>query len=150
MRTFDLTGCSQLRPLPFLPSLIPRILFCRIMATHIPAHAMPRREFTHMADIVPRPPVLNRWERVRHRQAHWLAECVAEAVSLVGYRANSMGLHLIGVLWVDGRVLLCVCGYVPTFSYGVVSTHSVKPSYYRRRCYRTVYTWQYPRRARFI
>ncbi len=42
---------------------------------------LPRREFTHLADIAPRPAALNRWERVRHRQAHWFAECVAEAVS---------------------------------------------------------------------
>lgn len=61
------------------------------MATHIPTHAMPRRDFTHMADIVPRPPLLNRWERVRHRQAHWLAECVAEATGVFFYVFAGVG-----------------------------------------------------------
>ena len=46
-------------------------------------HPLPAREFAHAADVYPRLPVFARWERLRHRQAHWFAECVAEAVRIV-------------------------------------------------------------------
>lgn len=45
------------------------------------AHPLPRPNFTHLADVVQRPRFLTHWERVRHRQAHWFVECMAEFVS---------------------------------------------------------------------
>ena len=44
-------------------------------------HALPRPKFAHMADVYPRQRLFTKWERYRHRQAHWLVECIAEAVS---------------------------------------------------------------------
>ncbi|KAI0093408.1 aquaporin-like protein [Irpex rosettiformis] len=54
-------------------------------------HSVPRRDFTHLADVMPRPPILSRWERVRHRQVHWLAECVAEATGVFLYVFAGVG-----------------------------------------------------------
>lgn len=45
-------------------------------------HMLPRREQVHLADIKPRFNSYVAWERVRHRQAHWLVECLAEFVSV--------------------------------------------------------------------
>jgi hypothetical protein len=41
-----------------------------------------RHEPIHLADIRPRPrpAFLQAWERMRHRQMHWLIECMAEFV----------------------------------------------------------------------
>jgi hypothetical protein len=41
---------------------------------------MPSDEFIHLHDIEPRTGAMAAVERFRHRQAHWLAECAAEAV----------------------------------------------------------------------
>ncbi|KAI0686838.1 aquaporin-like protein [Cytidiella melzeri] len=54
-------------------------------------HALPRREFTHKADVIPRTPIQVKWERVRHRQAHWFAECVAEATGVFLYVFAGVG-----------------------------------------------------------
>ena len=44
-------------------------------------HMLPRREQVHLADIKPRFNSYVAWERVRHRQAHWLVEGLAEFVN---------------------------------------------------------------------
>ena len=45
-------------------------------------HQLPRRDVVHLADVHNRPRIFTRWERYRHRQAHWFIECVAETVSI--------------------------------------------------------------------
>ena len=45
------------------------------------AHPLRRRDVVHLADIKPRSNERVTWERVRHRQAHWLVEMMAEFVS---------------------------------------------------------------------
>ncbi|KAI0344556.1 aquaporin-like protein [Trametopsis cervina] len=55
------------------------------------AHPIPSREITHRADVAPRGPFLTRWERVRHRQAHWMAECVAETLGVFLYVYAGVG-----------------------------------------------------------
>ena len=44
-------------------------------------HVLRRGDVVHLADIKPRSNAHIAWERVRHRQAHWLVECAAEFVS---------------------------------------------------------------------
>lgn len=44
-------------------------------------HQLPRKDVVHLADVHTRPKVFSIWERYRHRQAHWLVECIAETVS---------------------------------------------------------------------
>lgn len=44
-------------------------------------HPFPRPNFVHLADVAERPNILAKWERHRHRSAHWFVECVAEFVS---------------------------------------------------------------------
>jgi len=51
-----------------------------IRQERVPAVAHPR---IHLNDIRPRPAFLQAWERVRHRQLHWLMECMAEFVRLL-------------------------------------------------------------------
>ena len=46
-------------------------------------HRLPQRDVVHLADVHTRPKVFSVWERYRHRQAHWLVECLAETVSSV-------------------------------------------------------------------
>lgn len=43
---------------------------------------LPQPQFTHLADVYQRPGFLRRWERVRHKEAHWFVECMAEFVSV--------------------------------------------------------------------
>jgi hypothetical protein len=38
-------------------------------------------EFTYLSDIQPRKGAWKKWTHLRHHQAHWLVECVSEAVS---------------------------------------------------------------------
>ena len=38
-------------------------------------------KFIHVGELVPRPGFMRTWEKLRHAQAHWLVECVAEFVS---------------------------------------------------------------------
>jgi len=42
-------------------------------------------ELVHLHDIQPRGPALARWERIRHRQARWFVECLAEATGTFIY-----------------------------------------------------------------
>lgn len=52
-----------------------------------------RHEPIHLADIRPRPrpAFLQAWERMRHRQMHWLIECMAEFVGVFMYCYAGMG-----------------------------------------------------------
>lgn len=49
-------------------------------------HHLRQRDFVHLADIKPRSAGHIAWERRRHRQAHWLVECLAEFVSTYPWR----------------------------------------------------------------
>ena len=53
------------------------------MASGMQANVLRRPDTVHLADIKPRPAIQVSWERIRHRQAHWLVECAAEFVSLL-------------------------------------------------------------------
>ncbi|TCD65342.1 hypothetical protein EIP91_002780 [Steccherinum ochraceum] len=54
-------------------------------------HPLPQRSFVHLADIVQRPALLSSWERLRHRQAHWFVECVAEFTAAFLYTYAGVG-----------------------------------------------------------
>lgn len=64
-------------------------------------------ELVHLHDIQPRGPALARWERIRHRQARWFVECLAEAVSIYGLHA----LYAVDILpiLIDRNIHLLVC-----------------------------------------
>ncbi|KAI0070601.1 aquaporin-like protein [Panus rudis PR-1116 ss-1] len=77
------------------------------MAAH---HPLPHRNFTHLADIQDRPGFLKRWERVRHRQAHWLVECIAEFAGVFLYVFAGVGSTAAFVLGnIAGETLSCMC-----------------------------------------
>ncbi|KAI0264432.1 aquaporin-like protein [Gloeopeniophorella convolvens] len=59
--------------------------------TGIPTSQLPHYPNTHLADVDVRPTVLRSWERVRHRQAHWFVECVAEMFGVFCYCYAGMG-----------------------------------------------------------
>lgn len=59
--------------------------------TSMAAHPLPRPNFTHLADVVQRPRFLTHWERVRHRQAHWFVECMAEFTGVFLYVFAGVG-----------------------------------------------------------
>lgn len=64
-------------------------------------HPLPKPNFVHLADIVERPSVLVSWERTRHRQAHWLMECVAEFTGVFLYvfaGCGSQAAYVLGSL----------------------------------------------------
>jgi len=42
-------------------------------------------------DVLPRPPFVQSWERVRHHRAHWLVECIAEATGTFLYTYCGVG-----------------------------------------------------------
>jgi hypothetical protein len=47
-------------------------------------------ELIHLEDVHPRTGLAAKWQRARHRKAHWLAQCLAEAVrppSLASYES---------------------------------------------------------------
>jgi len=54
-------------------------------------HQLPRPQQVHLADIHTRQPVFSRWERYRHRQAHWLVECLAETMGVFLYVYAGVG-----------------------------------------------------------
>lgn len=72
-------------------------------------HQLPRREYVHLADIKPRSDAHVNWEHRRHHQVHWLAECIAEFVSI---QSSTLAPSLMLTPPLDGRVLLRVHGYV--------------------------------------
>ncbi|KAI0314549.1 hypothetical protein OF83DRAFT_1174667 [Amylostereum chailletii] len=45
----------------------------------------------HLADIRPRPRFMKQWERLRHCQASWVIECLAEAFGVFIYCFAGMG-----------------------------------------------------------
>ncbi|KAI0322619.1 aquaporin-like protein [Amylostereum chailletii] len=45
----------------------------------------------HLADIRTRHPLLERWERVRHRQAHWIIEMISEAFGVFVFCYGGVG-----------------------------------------------------------
>ncbi|KAI0768698.1 aquaporin-like protein [Trametes elegans] len=55
------------------------------------AHPLRQREFVHLADIKPRSNAFIAWERRRHRQAHWLVECIAEFMGVFFYVYAGVG-----------------------------------------------------------
>ncbi|EMD37593.1 hypothetical protein CERSUDRAFT_83345 [Gelatoporia subvermispora B] len=59
-----------------------------------PLHHYPHREFVHLADHEQRPAILRRWHRMRHREAHWLVECIAEAFGVFLYVYAGVGSAL--------------------------------------------------------
>ncbi|KAI0644605.1 aquaporin-like protein [Trametes meyenii] len=54
-------------------------------------HQLRQREFVHLADIKPRTNTFIAWERRRHRQAHWLVECIAEFTGVFFYVYAGVG-----------------------------------------------------------
>ncbi|OCH86378.1 aquaporin-like protein [Obba rivulosa] len=62
-----------------------------------PLHQYPHREFVHLADHEQRPAILQRWERRRHREAHWLVECIAESVGVFLYVYAGVGSAMANV-----------------------------------------------------
>ncbi|KAI0065767.1 aquaporin-like protein [Artomyces pyxidatus] len=56
----------------------------------------------HLADIQTRPRFFQSWEKVRHRQAHWLVQCLAESVGLFIVCAASLGSQ---AAFIIGRIL---------------------------------------------
>ncbi|EIW63166.1 aquaporin-like protein [Trametes versicolor FP-101664 SS1] len=54
-------------------------------------HHLRQREFVHLADIKPRSSGHIAWERRRHRQAHWLVECLAEFMGVFFYVYAGVG-----------------------------------------------------------
>ena len=82
------------------------------MATPAGMHALRRRDVVHLADIKPRSNARVAWERVRHRQAHWVVECLAEMVSPLRHRcprAHPTERLAFLATAIDGRVLLRLC-----------------------------------------
>ncbi|KAI0356340.1 aquaporin-like protein [Trametes cingulata] len=55
------------------------------------AHHLRQRELVHLADIKPRTNAYIAWERRRHRQAHWLVECIAEFMGVFFYVYAGVG-----------------------------------------------------------
>ncbi|KAI8975901.1 aquaporin-like protein [Trametes punicea] len=55
------------------------------------SHHLRQREFVHLADIKPRSNAYIAWERRRHRQAHWLVECIAEMMGVFFYVYAGVG-----------------------------------------------------------
>ncbi|CDO72795.1 hypothetical protein BN946_scf184994.g48 [Trametes cinnabarina] len=51
-------------------------------------HHLRHRDFIHLADIKPRSNAYIAWERRRHRQAHWLVECIAEFSFMIAIDAG--------------------------------------------------------------
>ncbi|EIM91284.1 aquaporin-like protein [Stereum hirsutum FP-91666 SS1] len=51
----------------------------------------PRHETLHLADMQRRPAFLTRWERTRHRGAHWFVECFAEFLGVFLYCYAGIG-----------------------------------------------------------
>ncbi|KAI0829875.1 aquaporin-like protein [Trametes gibbosa] len=78
------------------------------------AHQLRQGNFVHLADIKARSSAFISWERRRHRQAHWLVECIAEATGVFFYvfagvgstasylLANTTGMNGIGSLYQIG------------------------------------------------
>ncbi|KIP08506.1 hypothetical protein PHLGIDRAFT_104304 [Phlebiopsis gigantea 11061_1 CR5-6] len=62
---------------------------------------LPRPTFVRLGDIRRRPRVLEQWEKVRHRQAHWLVECLAEAFGVFIYCYAGVGSQ---AGWVIGNL----------------------------------------------
>ncbi|KAI0371077.1 aquaporin-like protein [Pilatotrama ljubarskyi] len=54
-------------------------------------HHLRQREQVHLADIKPRTNAYIAWERRRHRQAHWLVECMAEFMGVFFYVYAGVG-----------------------------------------------------------
>ncbi|OSD01282.1 aquaporin-like protein [Trametes coccinea BRFM310] len=54
-------------------------------------HHLRHRDFIHLADIKPRSNAYIAWERRRHRQAHWLVECMAEFMGVFFYVYAGVG-----------------------------------------------------------
>ncbi|KAI0065761.1 aquaporin-like protein [Artomyces pyxidatus] len=52
----------------------------------------------HLADIQTRPRLLRSWERVRHRQAHWAIECLAEMFGVFFYCYAGLGAQAAYIL----------------------------------------------------
>lgn len=71
-----------------MPYEIAHPFLCPLLPDHIPPppqFASPNmsrpQHLVHLSEVHPRSfTVLNSWERVRHRQAHWFVECAAEFV----------------------------------------------------------------------
>jgi len=57
------------------------------------AHPLPQPNFTHLADVVTRPALLNSWERVRHRKVHWMVECAAESMGVFLFVYAGLGCN---------------------------------------------------------
>ncbi|KAI0745100.1 aquaporin-like protein [Earliella scabrosa] len=55
------------------------------------ANVLRRPDTVHLADIKPRPAIQVSWERIRHRQAHWLVECAAEFMGVFFYTYMGVG-----------------------------------------------------------
>ncbi|KAH9894963.1 aquaporin-like protein [Cubamyces lactineus] len=55
------------------------------------SHHLRHRDFVHLADIKPRSNTYIAWEHRRHRQAHWLVECIAEFMGVFFYVFAGVG-----------------------------------------------------------
>ncbi|KAI0026755.1 aquaporin-like protein [Vararia minispora EC-137] len=100
-------------------------------AKDVPTHlehtpAPPFHPRIHLADIQPRPKFLQAWERLRHRQLHWLVECMSELVGVFMYCYAGMGaqaaynLGNLGNLNGLGSVFEVGCAYAVGLGLGLV------------------------------
>jgi hypothetical protein len=67
-------------------------------------------ELVHLHDIQPRSAGLQKWERVRHGQARWFVECLAEAVNIPVCKIIIESVLMLHHL--DGHVHLLLCGRI--------------------------------------
>jgi len=62
------------------------------------------QKYVHLADVAPRPVFLTKWEKVRHRKAHWLVEMIAEATGVFIYVYAGVGPNLIWIIGTLGKI----------------------------------------------
>ncbi|KAI0065096.1 aquaporin-like protein [Artomyces pyxidatus] len=76
----------------------------------------------HLADLRTRPRVFRSWERVRHRQAHWAIECIAEMMGVFFYCYAGVGAtapYVLGnILKLEGVGSLLTIGF--SYALGIV------------------------------
>ncbi|KAI0303766.1 aquaporin-like protein [Multifurca ochricompacta] len=83
-----------------------------------PTSQLRHQHNVHLADVHPRPAIFDSFERARHRQAHWLIECLAEMFGVFCYCYAGIGAT---AAYVVGNILKLGLGSVLTvgLAYGI-------------------------------